>query len=288
MRVEIVPLSRIKPDPNQPRKTFPEDGIRDLSKSLLQEGFINPIEVDKDLMIITGERRYRAAKMAKLVEIPVHINEEELTPVERLRRQIVENVLQGRKADVLNMGVPETLAAALRFLELSGRPLELLPPGGDGGRENGAIGSARFLAAEIGGSVGVWRNLLLLRDKDKEILGSITPLKTFSTAQLVLRAPEALREKLKERFLVSDAVIEKQVRNVLTLAKRDMSLALLEAEQVGRERDTRVNSLLFQANAIRSTLKEVLRSGTTEHDRTVLRGFLKDARDEINDFLSNI
>jgi ParB family chromosome partitioning protein len=82
-------INEIRPDPNQPRKNFPEKRIREMAKSILTEGIINPIEIDKDGVIITGEMRWRSAKEAGLTTVPVKV----IDPGEnRFRRQVIENV----------------------------------------------------------------------------------------------------------------------------------------------------------------------------------------------------
>ncbi len=70
---KILPLFRIAPDPNQPRKQFDEQALRSLADSIRELGVLSPITVHKvegQYRIIAGERRWRAAGMAGLTEIP--------------------------------------------------------------------------------------------------------------------------------------------------------------------------------------------------------------------------
>lgn len=88
-----VKLSKIEPDPNQPRKNFKEDELEELSRSIKNLGLIEPITVQKKKYtyeIITGERRWRAAKLAGLSEIPVIVRE--YSEKERVAVQLVENL----------------------------------------------------------------------------------------------------------------------------------------------------------------------------------------------------
>lgn len=67
-----ISLKDIRPNPFQPRKTFDEEALRELSESIKNDGLIQPIVVSEDIdgyVIIAGERRYRACKLAKLKEI---------------------------------------------------------------------------------------------------------------------------------------------------------------------------------------------------------------------------
>ena len=74
----IVKITMVEPNRKQPRKNFDEDALQELSESIKQFGVIQPILVQdrKDhYEIIAGERRWRAAKMAGLKEVPVIIRD---------------------------------------------------------------------------------------------------------------------------------------------------------------------------------------------------------------------
>lgn len=94
----------IAPDPDQPRHTFPEDSLRELSDSIKQDGVIQPIEVTqvgKDkYMIVHGERRWRATQLAGLDRIPAVVRRRDYDDVTRFVRQIVENVQREDLNDV--------------------------------------------------------------------------------------------------------------------------------------------------------------------------------------------
>ena len=70
-----IPVGQIIPNPNQPRKKFNEDSLRELEDSIRNYGILQPITVrgtvDEKYEIIAGERRFRSAKMAGLYEVPV-------------------------------------------------------------------------------------------------------------------------------------------------------------------------------------------------------------------------
>lgn len=91
-----VSLDDIRPNPHQPRTDFNPDELDDLKQSIVEHGLIQPIvvkKVDKGYELIAGERRFRAAKLAKLKKIPAilrEISEEDqakLALVENLQRQ---------------------------------------------------------------------------------------------------------------------------------------------------------------------------------------------------------
>ena len=64
MELTEIPVTKIRRDPSQPRSSFEDEEIEDMAKSMKTTGLINTIEVDPSGMIITGERRWRAAKKA--------------------------------------------------------------------------------------------------------------------------------------------------------------------------------------------------------------------------------
>lgn len=89
----IVKITMVEPNRKQPRKNFDEDSLQELSDSIKQFGLIQPILVQdrKDhYEIIAGERRWRAAKMAGLKEVPVIIRD--YTEREIMEISLIENI----------------------------------------------------------------------------------------------------------------------------------------------------------------------------------------------------
>lgn len=91
-----IPIEKIHANPDQPRKTFAEDDLLDLARSIASKGVIQPLIVRPDpvnigeYQIIAGERRWRAAQRAKLHKLPVVIRE--LNDTEVLELAIIENI----------------------------------------------------------------------------------------------------------------------------------------------------------------------------------------------------
>ncbi|MCQ2325878.1 MAG: ParB/RepB/Spo0J family partition protein, partial [Paludibacteraceae bacterium] len=77
--INEVALNQIIANPDQPRRTFDEEALEELTDSIREHGVISPITLRKNeddtYMIIAGERRYRAAKKAGLTTIPAYIKE---------------------------------------------------------------------------------------------------------------------------------------------------------------------------------------------------------------------
>ena len=89
----FLPIEHLVPNQNQPRKNFTEDELKSLASSIRETGIIQPILVRKNnsfYEIVAGERRWRAAQLAKIHEVPVLIKE--LTNEEVVKISIVENI----------------------------------------------------------------------------------------------------------------------------------------------------------------------------------------------------
>jgi len=73
-RVEMVPLNRVRPCPFQPRKDFSAEALRELADSNREQGIVQPLivrEQNGQLELIAGERRWRAAHLLGLLEVPI-------------------------------------------------------------------------------------------------------------------------------------------------------------------------------------------------------------------------
>ncbi|EAC5860519.1 ParB/RepB/Spo0J family partition protein [Listeria monocytogenes] len=91
--VQNVAIKEIKPNPYQPRKIFDAKAINELRDSIKIHGVLQPIilrNTDKGYEIVVGERRYRAAKEAKLKEIPAVVRD--LTEEEMMELSVIENL----------------------------------------------------------------------------------------------------------------------------------------------------------------------------------------------------
>ena len=152
-KIETLPLREIEPDPDQPRKTFDDETLAELASSIAEHGLIQPIavrpKVSGGYLIVAGERRWRACRMAGLTEAPVVVKD--VTDEQAMEIALVEN-LQREDLDPVEeaMGVRElmtrcdltqeqaarklgksrsALANSLRLLNLPENVLELLKSG---------------------------------------------------------------------------------------------------------------------------------------------------------------
>lgn len=141
-----IPLDRILPNPDQPRRDFPHDELVDLAQSIRQHGVINAISVEQigdNFVLIDGERRLRAAKIAGLTQIPANVRLGNSNSQQRLIMALTANL---QRADM------NPIDEARAFARL---------------REAG-LSNAK-IAREVGVSMPVVVNRLRLLDLDPEI-----------------------------------------------------------------------------------------------------------------------
>ena len=92
-RIEYIAVSKLIVNPFQPRKIFNEEALKELAESIKEHGIIQPIVVrkkEKKYEIIAGERRFRAAKLAGLKEVPAIVKE--MTEQQMMEVAILENL----------------------------------------------------------------------------------------------------------------------------------------------------------------------------------------------------
>ena len=150
---KLLPVYKIEPNPDQPRRDFDEEELQELADSVAEHGVIQPLTVREMssgyYQIIAGERRWRAARLANLSEIPVVVIEAddkkamELALIENLQRQDLNPVEEalGYRSLMQDYGLTQEEAArrvgksrpavanALRLLNLSPEVLEMVRGG---------------------------------------------------------------------------------------------------------------------------------------------------------------
>lgn len=222
--VQEVSIKELRPNPYQPRKFFEKEALEELKQSIIEHGILQPIIVRKSIKgfeIVVGERRFRAAKEAKLATVPVVVREmseqqmmelavlenlqrEDLSPIEEARayQLLIEklNLTQEELAKRLGKSRPH-IANHIRLLTLPTNIQELI--------SNGKI------------SMGHGRALLGLKQK----------------AKLPLLVEKILKENLNVRQL--EHLIQQLNENVPRETKKpkpEKDLFLKEQESFLRER----------------------------------------------------
>jgi ParB family transcriptional regulator, chromosome partitioning protein len=169
-KVQEISVNEIRPNPYQPRKVFQEEAIEELKLSILEHGILQPIIVRKTIKgyeIVVGERRYRAAKAAKLDRVPAvvrELNEQqmmELAVLENLQREDLNPIEEGiayqtlmEKLKLTQEGLAKRLGKSRPHLANHIRLLSLPP-------------AIQQLISDGKISMGHGRALLGLRKKDK-------------------------------------------------------------------------------------------------------------------------
>ena len=240
-REASLPISKVEPRADQPRYSFDEEALQELSESIKQYGLIQPITVRKldggYYQIIAGERRWRAARMAGLEEVPVRIIEAddrramELALVENLQREDLNPIEEARGYRTLmeDYGLTQeqaseavgksrsAVANALRLLSLGEAVTAMV--------ENGSI------------SAGHARALLGLRDERRQLeLAEAVIARGLSVRQteaLVKKLGKESPEKEPEtaNSIVVDYVkeVERELENAL-----GRKVKLVEGKKTGR------------------------------------------------------
>ena len=151
--LSIVPLASLVPNPNQPRKHFALDALEELAASIRSQGIVQPLLVrpvgNARYEIVAGERRWRAAELAGLTEIPVlvrqlsdmevmaaalieNLQREDLNPLEAARAMAVLREQFGLSQDALATTLGKSrpaVANSLRLLSLSAEAQDALEKG---------------------------------------------------------------------------------------------------------------------------------------------------------------
>lgn len=253
--VVTLPIGDVVPNKNQPRKDFSEEALADLSESVKKYGILQPIIVkplpDTTYRIIAGERRYRAAMMAGLSEVPVIIKEisdkevSEIALIENLQREDlnpIEEALGYRNLQeeykLTQEEIAETLgksrsavANSLRLLSLPEEVIKML--------KNGELTGGHARA--------------LLSLEDKEVI--------VSAAKLIADTGASVREA--ERLAKARKTAEKAPKKPTPNYLREMELALTE-----------------------TTGKKISISGTKKHGKITVEFFSEDELRELAGKLS--
>ncbi len=134
----LIPIDRIAPNPDQPRRRFDTSDLEDLAESIRARGIIQPLVVRKDprepkkFQIVAGERRWRAAQLAQIHEVPAVIRDYD--DLEVLEIAIIENI---QRADLNPI---EEAAGYRQLMDRFGHTQEKL---------SGALGKSRSHIANL-------------------------------------------------------------------------------------------------------------------------------------------
>ena len=217
----MMKISMIEPNREQPRKKFDEDALQELSESIKQYGILQPLLVSdkKDYYeIVAGERRWRAAKMAGLKEVPVVVKEfstqeiVEISLIENIQREDLNPVEEAMaykrlidefhlKQDEIAERVSKSCTAvtnSMRLLKLDSRVQQMMVD------EMISAGHARAILAisdpeqQYNAAMKVFDEKLSVRETEKLVKSILTPTKK----KPVVSNPteDAIYESLEEKM----------------------------------------------------------------------------------------
>lgn len=218
----IVKISKVEPNREQPRKKFDEDALLELSESIKMYGVLQPLLVSdkKDYYeIVAGERRWRAAKMAGLKEVPVVIKEfsdqeiVEISLIENIQREdlnpVEEAMAYKRLIDEFNLKQDEiaervsksrtAVTNSLRLLKLDARVQQMMVD------EMISAGHARALLSisdaekQYSVAMRIFDEKLSVRETEKLVKTILNPSKKRPTASSDM-AEDAIYESLEEKM----------------------------------------------------------------------------------------
>ena len=218
----IVKISKVEPNREQPRKKFDEDALLELSESIKMYGVLQPLLVSdkKDYYeIVAGERRWRAAKMAGLKEVPVVIKEfsdqeiVEISLIENIQREdlnpVEEAMAYKRLIDEFNLKQDEiaervsksrtAVTNSLRLLKLDARVQQMMVD------EMISAGHARALLAisdaekQYSVAMRIFDEKLSVRETEKLVKTILIPSKKRENA-VSDSAEDAIYESLEEKM----------------------------------------------------------------------------------------
>ncbi len=217
----MMKISMIEPNREQPRKNFDEDALQELSESIKQYGILQPLLVSdkKDYYeIVAGERRWRAAKMAGLKEVPVVVKEfstqeiVEISLIENIQREDLNPVEEAMaykrlidefhlKQDEIAERVSKSRTAvtnSMRLLKLDSRVQQMMVD------EMISAGHARAILAisdpekQYTVAMRVFDEKLSVRETEKLVKSILTPSKKKKVVSNP--AEDAIYESLEEKM----------------------------------------------------------------------------------------
>ena len=195
-RIETLPLREIEPDPGQPRKTFDDETLAELSASIAEHGLLQPIAVrpkpSGGYLIVAGERRWRASRMAGLTEVPVIVKD--VTDEQAMELALVEN-LQREDLDPVEeaAGIRELMTRCDLTQEQAARKL---------GKSRSALANSLRLLSLPETVLELLKSGFITIGHAKVVLGMPTPELQEEAAQMIadnqlnVRQAEALCKKL--------------------------------------------------------------------------------------------
>ena len=251
---KLIDIGLVRPNPDQPRKTFDPEALRELAESIRERGLLQPIVVRPEgegFVIIAGQRRYEASKLIGLEQIPAVVRE--TSEQEALEESLIENV---QREDINPV---EEAQCYRRLMDEHGY-------------------SIRDMAAKVRKSVGYLHGRLeLLKHADIAAKVAQKQLGVFEARELAKIEDEVLRGELAQKIAdgqLDRAALRDEVQKVTAEPRQ---LPLFDAKSFSR-RWGKFRQEIERVN--------IAKLGASERQET--RQLLEDIRQAIEEMLSKI
>ena len=252
MEIKEIAIDKIKPDRNQPRKEFDREKLREMTETFKTQGAISPIEIDQNNIIVTGELRWRASKLAGLKKIPYKIWRG--TPEQRLERQLVENFNRQ------DMDPLESIEAINKYRKLLGPVI-----------------SISEIARRLGKSdTWIRDNIKFEREAPKELKKAVKEKKiSVSVATEVMRAEPEEREEITQEILEESEVPEH--RRIRERIKEKKELKKLKEKQQEIKKQDEMQIKVLRSREIIDTIRRDIKDTEQEINKMYykIRGIRK-------------
>lgn len=228
-RETLIDINQIEPNKDQPRRSFNEDSLQELADSIRQYGIIQPVVVKKEknhYHIIAGERRWRAARLAGLKQIPVIVKE--YSPQEVMEIALIENIQRedlnpieeamaylnlmreyGLKQDELAEKVAKSRTAvtnSMRLLKLDDRVQQMLID------DMITVGHARTLIPIVDGNQQ-YEIALKIFDEKLSVRETEKLIKKLTSENKKIEDEAAITKVESDDFIYKD--LENQIREII-------------------------------------------------------------------------
>lgn len=298
--IKTVNIESLKPDPDQPRKEFDEDALKAQGASYLEHGVINPIEVDENMMIITGESRWKAAKSAGLKEVPVivikglsadqkfirqtceNLARKPLTDKEQVEafRKIYQSVATSNQADPVEMslrkiarmiGISHTWAQQLYFLAFEAPNIL---------KEAFAKGVIPFSTLRELKKVKDKETILILGKKAIDEKLRVDDVKTI--VNTINQHPDKKEELLRTKYVSGGESVALQINEIV---KEEPKPRVISEEEKAIDAQARVVSQFLEYSArILSVIIEAKKTQIGKGNLEIIKKSMADLVDSFNRF----
>ncbi|WP_075877338.1 ParB/RepB/Spo0J family partition protein [Merdibacter massiliensis] len=236
---KTISIDEIRPNPYQPRIDFDDEALMELSQSIRENGLIHPITVRKEkdgYEIVAGERRYRAMKIAGMIEIPVVVIDAD--EVQMAEMALVENIQRE------NLSAIEEAKAYVQIMKTSG------------------INQSQ-LALKVGKSQSSIANKIRLLQLDEEVQKAVTSRKISE------RHARALLALPKEK---QEAAMETIVKKGMTVAQSEKMIQKEKEEKTVKHKKVLkglTRNIKIGLNTIEQAVSMIEKSGIEIHHEVI-------------------